>query len=305
MTNDRVLLTGASGLIGRALMSKLKEGQVETVRLVRGSALPVSGELSWNPYSVRPIAEPSARSLEGISAVIHLSGANIASHRWTRDYKDIIHRSRQQPTHALARMLAGLKAKPRVLISASAIGIYGDRGDNLLNEASSPGSDFLANVCQAWEAATQPASEAGIRVVHLRFGVVLSRQGGALAQMLPLFRLGLGGRLGNGRQWMSWVGLPDLLRVIEFTLDADHLTGPVNVVAPFPVTNADFTRTLGHSLRRPTLLPAPAAALKLIFGEMAENTMLASQRAVPERLQAAGFHFQYPDLEAALTSEIR
>ena len=227
-------------------------------------------------------------------------GANVAGRRWTSAYKREILESRVTPTHALATLLAGLNAKPAVLVCASAIGIYGSRGDEVLTETSSPGSGFLPEVCLAWERATQPATDAGIRVVHLRFGVVLSPEGGALAQMLPLFRVGLGGRLGSGRQWMSWVALPDAIGAIEFALQTPSLSGPVNVVAPNPVTNLEFTRALGRALHRPTLLPAPGFALRLAFGEMAQATILASERVLPARLSAAGFHFEYPEIEAAL-----
>ena len=218
----------------------------------------------------------------------------------TPSYKQEILESRVKPTHAIATLLAGLRPKPAVLVCASAIGIYGGRGDELLTESSSPGSGFLPEVCLAWERATQPASDAGIRVVHLRFGVVLSPDGGALAQMLPVFRAGLGGRLGSGRQWISWVALPDVIRAIEFALETASLAGAVNVVAPNPVTNLEFTRSLGRALHRPTLLRVPAFALRLAFGEMAEATILQSERVLPARLSASGFEFEYPELDAAL-----
>jgi uncharacterized protein (TIGR01777 family) len=231
---------------------------------------------------------------------VHLSGANLAGRRWTAAYKDEISASRVVPTHALAKLLAGLKSKPDVLVCASAIGIYGNRGDEELSEASVPGSGFLPDLCVAWEEAAQPAQDAGIRVVRLRFGVVLSPQGGALKQMLPIFRAGLGGRLGSGRQWISWIALPDVIRVIEFVIGTRNISGPVNVVAPNPVTNLEFTRSLAGSLRRPAALPVPGFALRLAFGEMAEATILQSERVVPARLSAAGFNFEYPKLEAAL-----
>jgi uncharacterized protein (TIGR01777 family) len=204
------------------------------------------------------------------------------------------------PTHALATLLARLRSKPSVLVCASAIGIYGDRGDEVLTEDSLPGSGFLPGLCLAWEKATQPATDAGIRVVHLRFGVVLSSQGGALAQMLPVFRAGLGGRLGSGRQWISWVALADVTRTIEFVLETKGISGPVNVVAPNPVTNLQFTRALARALRRPAALRVPSFALRLALGEMAEATILQSERVIPARLSAAGFHFAYPELGAAL-----
>ena len=268
------------------------------VTLHRGPIQGTSTGEVWDPYAARPMSHPQA--LEGTTAAVHLSGVNLAGRRWTSAYKREILESRVTPTHALATLLAGLKAKPAVLVCASAIGIYGSRGDEVLTETSLPGSGFLPEVCLAWERATQPATDAGIRVVHVRFGVVLSPEGGALAQMLPLFRAVLGGRLGSGRQWVSWVALPDVIRAIEFALQTASLSGPVNVVAPNPVTNLEFTRALGRALHRPTLLPAPGFALRLAFGEMAQATILASERVLPARLSAAGFHFEYPEIEAAL-----
>jgi hypothetical protein len=252
----------------------------------------------WNPYAATPVSDP--RSLDGTTAAVHLSGASLAGRRWTSAYKQEILESRVKPTRALATLLAGLRPKPAVLVCASAIGIYGDRGDELLTEASLPGSGFLPQVCLAWEKATQPASDAGIRVVHLRFGVVLSPHGGALAKMLPVFRAGLGSQLGSGRQWISWVALPDAVRAIEFALQTAELSGAVNVVAPNPSTNLEFTRSLGQALHRPTLLRVPAFALRVAFGEMAEATLLESQRVMPARLSASGFGFEYPELETGL-----
>jgi hypothetical protein len=246
-----------------------------------------------------------SQPLDGTTAAVHLSGANLAGQRWTSSYKRQILESRVKPTHALATILAGLRPKPAVLVCASAIGIYGSRGEELLTEGSLPGSGFLPEVCLAWEQATQPAADAGIRVVHLRFGVVLSPKGGALAQMLPIFRAGLGGRLGSGRQWMSWAVLPDVIRAIEFALRTESLSGPVNVVTPNPVTNLEFTRSLGRVLRRPVLFHVPAFALRLAFGEMAEATILESERVTPVCLQAAGFAFEYPELEAGLLAVLQ
>jgi hypothetical protein len=256
-----------------------------------------AGEL-WDPYAPTPLSHPEA--LEGITAAVHLSGANLAARRWTSSYKREIAESRVTPTHALANLLAGLVSKPAVLVCASATGIYGDRGDEVLTEASPPGSGFISDLCLAWEKATQPATDAGIRVVHLRFGVVLSSQGGALAQMLPIFRAGLGGRLGSGRQWISWIAMHDVTRMIEFVLATEGIVGPVNVVAPNPVTNLEFTRTLARALRRPAALRIPSFALRLAFGEMADAAILQSERVVPARLNAAGFHFEYPELGTAL-----
>jgi hypothetical protein len=268
------------------------------VTLRRHPSQGTGAEELWDPYAPTPLSHPEA--LEGITAAVHLSGANLAARRWTTSYKREIAESRVTPTHALATVLAGLESKPAVLVCASATGIYGDRGDEVLTEDSLPGSGFISDLCLAWEKATQPATDAGIRVVHLRFGVVLSSQGGALAQMLPIFRAGLGGRLGSGRQWISWIAMPDVTRMIEFVLATEGIFGPVNVVAPNPVTNLEFTRALARVLRRPSALRVPAFALRLVFGEMADATILQSERVVPARLSAAGFHFEYPELDAAL-----
>jgi uncharacterized protein len=298
MSADRILLTGSSGLIGASLIRSLEHKRISTLTLHRRSAEGDGGGEVWDPYAAAPVRNPQA--LEGITAAVHLSGANLAGRRWSSAYKQEISASRVTPTRALATLLAGLQSKPSVLVCASAIGIYGGRGAELLTEDSSPGTGFLPEVCLAWEEAARPAIDAGIRVVHVRFGVVLSPEGGALAQMLPVFRSGLGGRLGNGRQWISWVTLPDATRVIEFALQTASLSGPLNVVAPNPVTNLEFTRVLGHVLHRPAVLPAPAFALRVAFGEMAGATILSSERVVPVRLVAAGFAFEHPELEAGL-----
>jgi uncharacterized protein (TIGR01777 family) len=298
MSADQILLTGSSGFLGTSLVRLLQQNRISIVTLHRRPLQGAGAGELWDPYSATPVTRPQA--LAGVTAAVHLSGANLAGRRWTPSFKQQILDSRVTPTHALASLLAGLKPKPAVLVCASAIGIYGSRRDEVLTEASLPGIGFLPEVCRAWEKATQPATDAGIRVVHLRFGVALSPQGGALAQMLPVFRAGLGGRLGGGRQWISWVALPDVTRVIEFALQTASLSGPVNVVAPNPVTNAEFTRSLARVLHRPALLPVPAFGLRLAFGEMAEATILQSERVLPARLGAAGFHFEYPLLEGAL-----
>jgi uncharacterized protein (TIGR01777 family) len=297
MSADQILLTGSSGLIGTSLVRSLRRKRISIITLRRRSSQSAGAREFWDPYAAVPV---SPRALEGTTAAVHLSGANLAGRRWTSAFKREICASRITPTHALAAMLAALESKPAVLVSASAIGIYGNRGDEVLTEASSTGSGFLPEVCLDWEKATQPAADAGIRVVHLRFGVVLSPQGGALAKMLPIFRAGLGGKLGSGRQWMSWVALPDVTRAIEFALETASLSGPVNVVAPNPVSNSEFTRALGYTLHRPTLLRVPAFGLRLAFGEMAKATILGSQRVMPAGLSAAGFNFEYPEIEAAL-----
>ena len=299
MSAGRILLTGASGLIGTSLVRTLEQERISIISLVR-RPLPDAGgsQRLWDPYSATPVSDP--RSLDGTSAAVHLSGANLAGQRWSSAYKREILESRVKPTHAIATLLAGLRPKPAVLVCASAIGIYGGREDELLTEASLPGTGFLPEVCLAWENATKPANEAGIRVVHLRFGVVLSPAGGALAKMLPVFRAGLGGKLGSGRQWISWVALPDVVRAIEFALQTASLSGAVNVVAPNPITNLEFTRALGRAVHRPTLLQVPAFALRLGFGEMAKATILESARVLPACLSASGFDFQYPELEPGL-----
>jgi uncharacterized protein (TIGR01777 family) len=265
-------------------------------RLVRSTPRPGQADIPWNP-AARSIGTPA---LEGLDAVVHLAGDNIASGRWTAAKKASIRDSRVQGTAVLCEALAQLVKPPHVLLSASAVGYYGDRGETVLREESPPGTGFLAEVCQAWEAATAPAVQRGIRVVRLRFGMVLSQAGGALAKLLTPFRLGLGGVVGAGKQYMSWVALDDVLGVVQYALSTEALQGPVNVVAPQAVTNREFTATLGQVLRRPTRLPLPAFAARLLFGEMADALLLASTRVAPARLVASGYTLQYPELEAAL-----
>jgi hypothetical protein len=240
-----------------------------------------------------------ARALEGVEAVVHLAGENIGQ-RWTPASKERIWRSRVEGTRLLAEAIAASPAPPKVFISASATGYYGDRGDEALDEGAAPGRGFLAELCQAWEQAAQTAAAAGTRVVNPRFGVVLSARGGALARLLPVFRLGLGGSLGSGRQYMSWVDMDDLVQAVLFLLSREEFSGPVNVTSPNPVTNAEFTRTLARVLGRPALFRVPAFALQVLLGEMAREALLSGQRVLPARLQAAGFQFRYPELEASL-----
>lgn len=259
-------------------------------------AQPAPGEVSWDPTA----GSLDTAALEGVAAAVHLAGEPIAEGRWNDAKKLRIQRSRTRGTRLLAEALARLPTPPEVLVSASAVGIYGDRGDELLDEDSPLGSGFLAEVGKAWEAATAPAAGAGIRVVHLRMGIVLARHGGALAKMLPAFRLGGGGPLGSGRQWMSWIALEDAVSAILESLGNSRIHGPVNAVAPEPVRNTDFAGTLGRVLNRPALLPVPAFGLRLLFGEMADEALLASQRVVPSRLRAHGFTFRHPTLEPAL-----
>jgi uncharacterized protein (TIGR01777 family) len=286
-------------MLGTALHQALIASGRATLQLVRRN--PVGeGQLQWNPTASSAISN-SAR-LAGLDAAIHLGGANLAGHRWTAAWKREIRLSRVDSTRALARALVALPQPPHTLLVASAVGIYGDRGDELLDENSQVGKGFLADVCQEWEAATEPARQAGIRVVHLRFGVVLHPATGALAKMLPLFRLGLGGRLGSGRQWMSWITLVDAVSAILFALDTASLDGPVNLAAPEPVTNTEFTRALSRAVHRPAILPAPAFALRLALGQMADEALLASARAVPFRLLSAGFQFAHPTIDSALAA---
>jgi uncharacterized protein (TIGR01777 family) len=298
---NKIVISGASGMLGSALRSRLAERGAEVLQLVRRGAA-VDGELAWDPGAHVPVADPGP--IEGCSAAIHLSGASVAGHRWTDAYKRELFESRVGSTRALVGLLAGLRQPPKTLVVASAIGIYGDRGDELLDESSPPGRGFLAELCRQWEEAAQPAEEAGIRVVHARFGVVVGRGPGALAKMLPIFRLGLGGRLGSGRQWMSWVSLGDAIGAILFAAETPDLCGPVNVVAPNPVTNAVFTRALARQLHRPALLPAPEAALRLAFGQMAEEALLASALVAPAKLLGAGFRFAHATIEAALAAAL-
>jgi len=295
-----VLLSGASGILGTALRQALDARNLEVLQLVRHDPV-ASGQLKWDPTA--PTSIPNPKPLEGLFAAIHLSGASIAAHRWTPAYKRELWASRVESTRALATVLASMSQPPPTLLVASATGIYGNRGDELLDENSSPGTGFLADLCREWESAAQPAAKAGIRVIHLRFGVVLG-PGGALAKMLPLFRLGLGGRLGSGRQWMSWISLADAVAAILFSLDTPPLAGPVNLTAPHPVTNAEFTNALGRALHRPAILPVPAFALRLAVGSIANEALLASERAFPSRLTTAGFQFTHPTVDTALTAAL-
>jgi uncharacterized protein (TIGR01777 family) len=301
-TLSRILISGASGLIGTALVRAFTANQISVFCLARKPRPDSQHEILWSPLSPRAIADPS--QLENFDAVIHLSGANVAAYRWTPAYKKEIVESRVQTTRALSQLLAGLKHPPQTFLCASATGIYGNRGDEILIENSAPGSGFLAETCMRWEAAAQPApdagKDAGIRVVHLRFGVVLAREGGALGKLLPVFRLGLGGRLGSGRQWMSWISLPDLVSAVSHCISTPQLAGPVNMVAPTPVTNAEFTQMLAHAVHRPALFPAPAFALRAALGEMADEGLLASARVIPAQLTQSGFQFRHPQLALAL-----
>ena len=293
MTSSRILISGASGPIGAALVPALKAGGASVTRLVR-KATAGPDQIVWDP------AQPLSPDLvSGFDAVIHLAGESIVG-RWTAAKKRRILESRVQGTGHLAEAAAQASPPPRVFISASAVGFYGNRGDEILREDSPSGEGFAAGICRQWEAATQPAARAGIRTAQMRFGVVMSAEGGALPKMLTPFRLGLGGRMGNGRQWWPWVSVRDVVGAIQHVLHHESLSGPVNTVAPNPVSNAEFTRILASVLRRPALFPMPAFAVRIIFGEMGEELFLGSQRVEPAKLAASGYQFQHPDLKNAL-----
>ena len=293
----KVLISGSTGLIGSALIPLLTDAGHDVIRLVRSRTASDGSEVHWDPESDRI----DTAGLEGMDAVVHLAGENIGSGRWTRDKKARIFDSRVKGTRLLCESLANLTHPPKVLVSSSAIGYYGDRDEEILNEESISGFGFLAEVCIEWEIATEPLAETEIRVVNLRTGVVLSLEGGPLEKMLPPFKMGVGGVLGNGQQYMSWIALDDAVGAIHHTLITDSLQGPVNNVAPHPVTNREFTKTLGRVLRRPTLFPLPSFGLRLMFGgEMANELFLSSTRVEPTRLLETGYAFQYPDLEGAL-----
>ncbi|HKZ00614.1 MAG TPA: TIGR01777 family oxidoreductase [Pyrinomonadaceae bacterium] len=292
----KILISGSHGLVGRALASSLTNDGHEVVRLVRRERVFGSPEVEWDPKR----AVIDGQHLEGLTAVIHLAGESIAEGRWTAEKKRRIRESRVQGTQLLSEALGKLSHPPRAFICASAIGFYGSRGDEILTETSAPGTDFLAEVCVEWEKAAQPPAGKGIRIVNLRFGIILSVDGGALAKMLTPFRLGVGGRIGSGNQWMSWIALDDVVGAIKFILNNNSVQGPVNIVAPNPVTNAEFTEQLGKALSRPTLLPIPGFGARLAFGEMADALLLSSQRVEPVRLKEAGYQFLESNLSGAL-----
>jgi uncharacterized protein (TIGR01777 family) len=295
-----VAVTGATGLIGTALVTRLRADGHTVRRLLRSSRGATPGDVVWDP--TRGALPPNA--LDGVDAIVNLAGEPVA-HRWTAERKRAIRDSRVRTTELIVEAVHALERKPRVLLSASAVGYYGDRGDAPLDESSAAGSDYLARVCVEWERATAPAVDAGVRVVLLRTGIVLSPHGGALARLLPFFRLAAGGPIGRGTQWMSWIGLGDHVRAMLHVLRAESISGPANLVAPNAVTNADFATTLGRVLARPALVPVPAFALELLYGEMARATLLAGQRVLPRSLVASGFEFSTPTLEGALRAELR
>jgi uncharacterized protein (TIGR01777 family) len=291
--NSRILVSGVSGPIGAALLPSLRTNGCSVIRLVRG-AVSGAGQIAWDP--AKPLAP---EKVSGFDAVIHLAGESIFG-RWTAAKKAKIRDSRVEGTANLASALARAEEKPNVFICGSAIGYYGNRGDEPLSEESAPGTGFLAQVCQQWEEATMPAVQADIRTMHLRTGIVLSSNGGALKSMLLPFKLGLGGRTADGCQWMSWIDVQDMVGAIHHILKNDLLQGPVNMVAPKPVRNAEFARTLASVLSRPAMFPIPAAAVKIVFGEMGEELLLASQKVEPGKLVSSGYPFRYRDLRASL-----
>jgi len=292
----RILFAGSTGLIGPALVPFLSASGHAVIRLVRSEAPPAGAIERWDPEA----GTLDRAALEGLEAVVHLAGEDISRGGWTAAKKARIRQSRVEGTALLARTLASLDRPPAVLACASAIGYYGDRGDETLTEESAPGSGFLASVCRDWEAAAAPAAEAGMRVLHLRFGVVLSAAGGALARMLGPFRMGMGGPIGSGRQYVSWIAMDDVLEAINHLLSNPTLHGPVNVASPKAVTQLEFARMLGRVLGRPTVLAVPAFGMRLMFGEMATEVLLASQRLEPAGLLSSGYEFRYPELEPAL-----
>lgn len=292
----RILVTGASGLIGSALVPALAGAGHDVLRLTRGAGRRRAGTVLWDPAA----GTIDRAALEGLDAVVHLAGENISTGRWTAEKKARIRDSRVEGTRLLTTALAGLDTPPHTLVAASAIGFYGHRGRDEVDEDSAPGAGFLADVCREWEAATAPAVQRTIRVVQLRIGVVLSSDGGALASMLTPFRLGLGGPVGSGNQYMSWIAIDDVVAAVQFALTTTALAGPVNAVAPQPVQNREFAQTLGRVLGRPAIVPFPAFAVRALFGEMGEELLLSSTRVIPHRLQEAGFTFRFPTLEPAL-----
>ena len=295
----RVAITGSSGLIGGALTASLAQSGIQVLRLLRDRQAVGDGKAFWDPAN----GELDPKALANVDAVVHLSGVSIAAKRWSAARKAALRAARIDSGRLLAETLASMDEPPPVLISASALGIYGHRGDAVLDEESGPGQGFLAELTADWEASLDPARAKGLRVACARFGVVISRKSDPLSRLVPLFRLGLGGPIGSGRQWMSWIHLNDAVKSVRFALDNAALDGAFNAVAPNPVTNAEFAKALGRALRRPAILPAPAFAVRLAFGQMAVETILAGTRVLPKRLEALGFTFDYPTIAQALQEE--
>jgi uncharacterized protein len=290
----KVLISGGTGLVGKAVARVLSARGCSVARLVRPGTAASAADIAWDPTT----ATINSAAMEGADAVVHLSGASVAEGRWTPERKAVLRSSRIDTTRVLVDTLASLRQKPRVFVCASAIGYYGDRGDEVLTESSAIGADFLALLVRDWEAEAARAEAAGIRTVRLRFGVILSREGGALPKMLLPIKFGMGGRLGNGKQWMSWIALEDAVEIICTAMANERLAGPLNVVAPNPLRNADFTRIAAAALHRPAIFAAPAFALRMALGEAADALLLASQRVIPERLLAAGYAFRFREFES-------
>ncbi|MGH9815244.1 MAG: TIGR01777 family oxidoreductase [Candidatus Acidiferrales bacterium] len=297
----RILISGSSGLVGTALREALSSTAHTVERLRRGVGPSRPGWVTWDPQV--KMFDPVAA--EGADAVVHLAGASIADGRWNAARKRVLRSSRVEATRHLVGELAKLKSPPKIFVSASAVGYYGNRGEEVLTEKSEPAEDFLGCLAQEWEAEALGARKFGARVVLLRFGVILAGHGGALAKMLTPFKLGAGGPIGSGRQWMSWISLPDVVALIQHALASDSLEGPLNAMSPNPVRNREFAKTLGRVLRRPAIAPLPGFVARIMLGEMADALLLASQRAVPERLQSAGYSFQHADLDAALRAVLK
>jgi hypothetical protein len=293
----KVVIAGASGLVGGALLAPLRDAGHDVRRLVRGRSARAQDEIAWNPAAGGMDMDP----LDGVDAFINLAGENIGAHRWTASRRQQILQSRIDATRTLVTAIGAMERKPAVILNASAVGFYGDRGDEVLTETSGRGRGFLPDVCRAWETEAEAAAALSVRTVRLRFSTILARQGGALPRMLPLFRLGLGGRMSSGRQWMTWISIDDVVGVIGHALQDARYVGPMNIVAPGAVRNAEFARVLGRVLRRPAVLPVPAWALRIALGApMANEALLASLHAVPQRLNEVGYTFRHPTLETAL-----
>jgi len=302
----KILISGSTGLVGTALTQALQHAGHTVCRLVRPNTSTQSignsqaFDVNWNPAT----GELGGAAV-GADAVVNLAGASIADGRWTPQRKQLLRSSRVDTTRAFVQALAKMPARPRVLVSASATGYYGNRGDETLTEASRPGNDFLSEIAKEWESEALKAEALGIRVVRARFGVILSKQGGALPQMMRPFQFGVGGKIGSGKQWLSWISLDDTVAILRSALENANITGPLNVVSPQPVTNAQFTKILATTLHRPAIFPAPAFALRLLLGEMADALLLSSQRVLPAQLQKLSFQFAHPDLAAALATIMR